>query len=682
MAQTQPPKAEINPKTFVEHGITRTDNYYWLNERENPKVREYLEAENAYMDQALAHTKPLQEQLYTEIRSRIKESDNSVPYQLRGYWYYTRYEQGKEYPIYCRKKGSMEAAEEVMLDVNVLAVGHDFYEVSGVNVSPNNNLLLYSVDTTGRRKYNIHFKNLATGETYAHSISNASGGAWALDNNTVFYTVIDDVTLRAYRIYRHNLSQSDKADFLVYEETDNTFYSYVTSTKSDDYIMIVSGSTMSSEVRFLDAKNPTGEFTFVQQRMKDVLYSVEQQGDKFYILHNKDAVNFMLSVTPIKTPGVDQWKTILNHDKSILREGFELFDNFIVVQERSNALNQFRIIDLKKNNEHMMKFDEEAFSARLSFNPDFATNKLRYSYTSMTTPYSTYEYDMVSRSKVLLKEQEVLGGYDKSLYETKRLWATASDGVKVPISIIYKKGIKLDGSNPALLYGYGSYGLSTDPGFSYANISLLDRGFVYAIAHIRGGEEMGREWYEEGKKLKKMNTFTDFIACGEFLIQKGYTSNNKLFARGGSAGGLLMGAVANLRPDLFKGILAHVPFVDVVTTMMDESIPLTTGEYDEWGNPNEPEYFKYMLSYSPYDNVKAQSYPAMLVYTAFEDSQVQYFEPAKWVAKLRVLKTDTNPLYIQTEMAGGHGGKSGRFERLRFTAIEFAFMFDLLGITE
>lgn len=676
-----PPDVKQIPKELTIHGDTRIDNYYWLNERENPEVIAYLEAENNYTKTILKPTKQLQDKLFAELKGRIKESDESVPYKSNGYFYYNRFEAGKEYPIYCRKKESLDAPEEVMLDVNTLAEGYNYFQVSGLDVSPDNKLLAYGVDTVSRRKYTIYVKNLETGELLTESIPNTEGySEWANDNKTMYYVKKDDVTLRSYQIYRHELGQQN--DYLVYQENDETFSVFITKSKSDKFLLIGSSSTLSDEYRFLDADKPSGEFKVIQPREKGLEYSVSHYGDYFYIRTNLNAQNFKLVKTPINKTSKENWKDVIAHDENSYFEGVEIFKDFLVAEERRDGLSKIRIIKWSDNSEHYLDFGEEAYSAYVSVNREFDTDILRYGYSSLTTPSSTIDYNMVTREKTVKKEQEVLGGFDKTNYESKRIFATAQDGKKVAMSIVYRKGIKLDGSNPALIYGYGSYGATMDPGFSSTRLSLLDRGFVYAIAHVRGGQYYGRQWYEDGKLLNKKNTFTDFNSCAEYLIEQGYTSNEKLFAMGGSAGGLLMGAIANMRPDLYKGIVAQVPFVDVVTTMLDETIPLTTSEFDEWGNPKDSVYYKYMLSYSPYDQVKAQDYPAMLVTTGLHDSQVQYFEPAKWVAKLRDLKTDKNVLLLNTNMEAGHGGASGRFKALEEIAMEYAFIFQQLGIKE
>jgi oligopeptidase B len=679
----EPPVAEIIPKELTIHGDTRVDNYYWLNQRENPKVIEYLEAENAYKDAVMKHTEPLQEKLFNEIIGRIKKTDISVPYKDNGYYYYSRYEEGGEYPIYCRKKGSLEAEEEILLNVNEMAKGYDYYSVAGHSVSTNNKLIAFGVDTVSRRKYTIYFKDLTTGELLPDKIPVTSGRAtWANDNKTVFYAAKDETTLRSYKIMRHVLDTDVSQDSEVYEEKDVTFSTYVGKTKSKKYIIIASSHTLSDEYRFVDADQPMGQFKVIQSRERGLEYSVDHYKDKFYIRTNYEAKNFRLMETPISKTTKENWKVVIPHREDVLLGGFEIFKDFLVVSERIKGLPNIRIIKWEDKSEHYLDFGEETYSAGISMNPEFDTDLLRYNYTSFTTPSSVFDYNMNTREKTLLKQQEVLGGFDSSNYHAERHYATARDGTKVPISLVYRKGLEKNGDNPLLLYGYGSYGSTMSASFRSDRLSLLDRGFVFAMAHIRGGSEMGRYWYEEGKLLNKKNTFTDFIDCAEYLIAEKFTNPDKLFAMGGSAGGLLMGAVVNMRPDLFKGVIAAVPWVDVITTMLDESIPLTTSEFDEWGNPKNEEYYWYMLSYSPYDNVEAKDYPAMLVTTGMQDSQVQYFEPAKWVAKLRAVKTDDNILLLHTNMGAGHGGVSGRFRRYKETALEYAFMLDMLGITE
>ena len=677
----KPPVAKKINKELTAHDHTRIDPYYWLNERENQEVISYLEAENAYTSAMLKHTEEFQTELYDEIVGRIKQTDMSVPYKRNGYYYYSRYEEGKEYPVYCRKKGNLEADEEIMLNVNEMAEGYSYFHVGGISVSHNNKIIAYGVDTVSRRKYTIHFKDLESGELYDDAIRNTTGYApWAADNKTVFYTRKDEVTLRADKIYKHVLGEEPEADPMIYHEEDETFGTGVSLSKSMEYLMIGSFSTLSTEYRFLNSSKPDGEFKVFQARQEKLEYFVSHYKNKFYIRTNLDAKNFRLMETPLVKTGMKYWKEVIPHREDVLLEDYDVFNKYLALQERINGLTEIRILSHNGKKDFYIEFEEQTYLVYLSTNLDFDTDLLRYGYTSMTIPNSVYDYNMKTGDAELLKRQEVVGGYDPDEYFAERLFATASDGAKVPISLVYKKGIAKDGSNPTVLYAYGSYGSSMDPYFSSVRLSLLDRGFVYAIAHVRGGEEMGRWWYEDGKLLKKKNTFTDFISCAEFLIAEKFTSSEKIFAMGGSAGGLLVGAVVNMRPELFKGVIAAVPFVDVVTTMQDESIPLTTGEYDEWGNPNEKEYYEYMLSYSPYDNVEAKDYPAMLVTTGLHDSQVQYWEPAKWVAKMRAMKTDDKLLVLRINMDYGHGGASGRFQRYKEVALEYAFMIDQAGL--
>jgi oligopeptidase B len=678
-----PPVAKVAPVELEKHGDVRVDYYYWLKERDNPEVIDYLNAENAYTDAVMAHTKELEEALFKEIKGRIKQNDESVPYKLDDYYYYSRYEDGKEYPFYCRKKGSLDAEEQIMLDVNAMAEGHEFCSVRGRKISSGQDLLAYAVDTIGRRIYTARFKNLDTGEILEDEIPKVTGGmAWANDNKTLFYARQDPTTLRSFQIYKHVLGTDPSQDPLVYEETDDTFSCYVWKTKSKKFLVIGSFHTLSSEMRYLEANDPDGSFTVFLQREHDHEYSVDHYQDRFYIRTNWEAKNFRLMETPIDKTDKSHWQDVIPHRDDVLVTDFEIFKDFLVVEERENGLTRIYTSPWAGGDGHYLDFGEPAYTAYISTNPAFETTLVRYVYSSMTTPRSTFDYDMVSREKTLKKQDEVLGGFDSNHYTTERLYTTARDGVKVPISLVYRKGVAKTGDNPLLLYAYGSYGYSMDASFSASRLSLLDRGFIYAIAHVRGGEEMGRWWYEDGKLLKKKNTFTDFIDCAEHLIAEKYTSSGRLYAAGGSAGGLLMGAILNMRPDLFDGVIARVPFVDVITTMLDDTIPLTTSEYDEWGNPNDKTYYDYMLSYSPYDNVEAKDYTNILVTTGLHDSQVQYFEPAKWVAKLRATKTDDNRLLLKTNMDAGHGGASGRYKRYKETAFQYAWLLDLAGCRE
>ncbi|MFT4778936.1 MAG: oligopeptidase B [Flavobacteriales bacterium] len=687
------PKANQVPEALVAHGDTRIDNYFWMRLSDeqkkdtlDPQTKEVLEnlnAENAYRNEVMAHTDAFQDKLYEEIVGRIKQDDQSVPVKVDGYWYYTRYEEGKEYPVHCRKLETMDADEDVMLNVNAMAEGYSYYAVGGKSVSPNNNLVAYGVDTVSRRQYTVYIKDLTTGELLMDVIPETTGGAtWANDNKTLFYSKQDPQTLRSSMIYKHVLGTDASEDVLVFEEKDETFSCGIGKTKSKDYLMIGTYATLSTEWRYLDANNPNGEWKIIQERERGLEYSVNQFGSSFYITHNLDAKNFKLSRTPVMATTKENWVDVIAHRKDVLLEGIEMFKDYLVVDERFQGLTQIRVMPWE-GEEFYLEFQDPAYTAYVGYNPEFDTKTLRYGYSSLTTPGSTYDYEMVTKERTLLKQQEVMDpNFSPDNYVSERTMATAADGTQIPVSIVYRKGTKRDGSNPTLLYGYGSYGNTIDAYFSSVRLSLLDRGFVYAIAHIRGGQEMGRFWYEDGKLLKKKNTFTDFIDCGEFMIKEGFTSKEHLYAMGGSAGGLLVGAVVNMRPDLWNGAIAAVPFVDVVSTMMDETIPLTTGEFDEWGNPKDSVYYEYIKSYSPYDNIEAKAYPNLLVTTGFWDSQVQYWEPAKWVAKLRQLKTDNNQLLMYCNMETGHGGASGRFQRYRETAMEYAFLFDLEGITE
>lgn len=677
----QPPVAKTLPHKLVKHNHTRVDHYYWLRERDNPDVTAYLEAENRYADEEMKHTAELQKTLFEEFKTRIKQTDETVPYRKDGYYYYTRTIEGKNYPVYCRKKGSLEAPEEILLDANREAEGHAFFSVGSLEISSNNNLMAFATDTVGRRFYTIRFRDLTTGEDLPDVIRDVTPSlAWANDNRTLFYAKQDPQTLRAYRIYRHVLGTDPAGDSLVYEEADETFRTFVFKTKSKKYVMIGSAQTLSTEYRFLDADNPEEEFRILQSRRREHEYSVDHFGDHFYILSNDQAKNFRLMRAPVRRPGVENWEEIVAHRPDVFLEDIEIFRDYLVLVERKNGLLQLRVRPWSGGEEHYIDFGEPAYSARPVGNYEFDTSVVRYSYSSLTTPNSVYDYDMGTKQKVLLKQDEVLGGFDQKNYVTERIYAPSHDGVKIPVSLVYRKGFRKDGSSPLLQYGYGSYGISTDARFNPFVISLLDRGFVYAIAHIRGGQELGRQWYEDGKLLNKKNTFKDFIACTEYLIAQKYADRKRVYALGGSAGGLLMGAVMNMRPDLYHGIIANVPFVDVVTTMLDESIPLTTFEYDEWGNPNEQAYYEYMLSYSPYDQVEAKHYPNLLVMTGLHDSQVQYWEPAKWVAKLRALKKDKNRLIFKTNMDAGHGLASARYKRYEELALQYAFVLDLAGV--
>ncbi|WP_321280669.1 S9 family peptidase [Marinifilum fragile] len=678
-----PPVAQKIPKELKIHDHTRIDNYYWLNQREDSTVINYLTAENDYCDAVMKHTEEFQKKLFDEMVARIKKTDESVPAKSNGYYYYSRTEGDAEYPLYCRKEGELDAEEQIMLNVPEMAKGYSYYSIGSYSVSEDNKILAYSEDTLSRRKYTIKFKSLVDDKVYTDEIANTTGGiTWASDNKTVFYTVKHPETLLPYKVYKHVLGTSAKNDELVYEEKDNTFYTFCYKTKSRKYIMIGVSSTVSSEYRYIDASKPNSEFKVIQPRERDLEYGIAHYKDHFYIRTNYQAKNFRMMKTPVNKTTKENWIEMIPNRDDVFLSNFEIFQNYLVVGERKNGLNQIRIRNWKTGEEHYLDFGEETYDAWISANPEFESDVLRYGYTSLTTPSSTIDYNMGTKEKTIMKQQEVLGGFNKDNYEAKRLWATAEDGTKVPISLVYRKDKFQKGKNPLWLSAYGSYGSSSDVYFSSVRLSLLDRGFVVATAHVRGGQEMGRYWYEDGKLLKKKNTFTDFNSCAEHMVAEGYAAKDKVFAWGGSAGGLLMGAIVNMKPELYRGVIAAVPFVDVVTTMLDESIPLTTGEFDEWGNPKNKEYYDYMLSYSPYDNVKKQNYPALLVTTGLHDSQVQYWEPAKWVAKLRDMKTDDNPLLLKTNMDFGHGGASGRFERLKEVALEYAFVFDQIGINE
>jgi len=679
------PKAKKIPHRLEAHGEVRIDNYFWLNNREDQAVIDYLNAENAYRESIMKGTESFQQKLFNEMVGRIKKDDSSVPYKLDGYYYYTRFEGEKEYPIYCRKEGSLDAPEEIILDVNVLAEGFAYYQVSGITVRPDKKMIAFGVDNVSRRIYTIHFKDLETGKILDEKIENTTGGCtWANDNKTLFFSRQNETTLRSERIIKHTLGTDATADKEVYYEADETFNTFVYKSKSKKYIIIGSSATLSDEYRFLEADKPDGAWEVFQPRERNLEYGIAHYGDHWYIRTNKDgATNFKIMRTPTSATQKENWQDVIAHRNDVYVEGLELFKDYLVLEERNNGLTQMRIQKWIDGSTHYLDFGEETYTAYTGTNPDFDTDVLRYGYTSLTTPGSVIDYNMTTRQKTILKEQEVVGGYDKTQYVSKRLWAKAADGKLVPISLVYKKDLKKEYGNPLLLYGYGSYGATIDATFSSSRLSLLDRGFVFAIAHIRGGQYLGREWYEDGKLLTKKNTFTDFIAAAEHLLAEKYTTKDGLFAQGGSAGGLLMGAVVNMRPELWKGVVAQVPFVDVVTTMLDESIPLTTGEYDEWGNPNEKEYYDYMLSYSPYDQVRKVDYPAMLITTGLHDSQVQYWEPAKWIAKLRDMRTDKNkPLLMYCNMETGHGGASGRFQAYKDVAMEYAFILDLMGISK
>jgi len=678
-----PPDAEKQPHTVkAPFGATRTDDYYWLRDdkRENPKMLAYLNAENAYTDQVVAPLKPLEDTLYKEIVARIKQDDASVPARDRGYWYYTRYETGKDYPIQARRKGSMDAPEEILLDINVMAEGKNFFDVGDADVSQDNHLLAWAEDDVGRRQYVIRFKDLRTGQVLPDRIENVSPNVvWADDNRTLFYVENDPDTLLTVRVKKHVLGTPASSDVLVYEEKDDSFYMGVGRTRDDKFLTIELHSTVSSETRYAPAANPQA-FTLLAPRARDVEYDADHFNGRWVIRTNDaGAKNFKIVTAPTDATARSQWTDWVAHDDAVLVEGFELFDGFSAIAERSNGLERIRLL-YPDGRQDYVKADEPAYSMGLAANPEPDSPWLRYAYNSLTTPTTTYELNTVTGERRQLKQQPVLG-YDPAKYTTERVWVTARDGARVPVSLVYRNGFKKDGTAALYQYAYGSYGMSMDPGFNQTVVSLLDRGVVYAIAHIRGGEEMGRAWYEDGKLLKKQNTFNDFVDVTRELVRLGYASKDRVAASGGSAGGLLMGAVANQAPQDYRVMVAQVPFVDVVTTMLDASIPLTTNEYDEWGNPEQREYYDYMLGYSPYDNVTKQAYPALFVGTGLWDSQVQYWEPAKWVAKLRDDNTGTHPIVFRTNMEAGHGGKSGRFQRYHELAESYAFVLDQLGVT-
>jgi oligopeptidase B len=676
-----PPMAAVRPHTFNEFGGTRVDQYYWLKDRSNPEVIQYLEAENAYTKAMMAHTDGLQERLYEELKGRVLQNDQSVPFREGNYFYYTRLVEGKNYPIYARKRGALSAAEEIMIDVNVLAEGKPTFIIRAWDVSSGEDILAFMVDTTGGRVGSVQFKNLRTGAMLPDVLPGAIGGlAWAQDNRTIFYTKADPVSVRPYQVWRHKLGTQASSDQMVYEDKDETYYVGVFTTKSRAYVMIQSSQTMATEYSYVRADQPDQPFKILIPRQRGHEYYANHFGNYFYLLSNDHAQNFRLMRTPVARPGRDNWEEVIPHRADVLLEDFEPFKDYLVVTERKDGLVQLRVRPWSGQNEHYLDFGEPAYLAFVSTNREFDTPLLRYVYTSLTTPSSTFDYDMRTKQKTLLKRDSILGGFDPANYVSERLYTTARDGARVPVSIVYRKGTARPA--PLLLTGYGSYGSSSDPTFSADRLSLLDRGFVFAIAHIRGGSEMGRAWYENGRQLQKKNTFNDFVDVADDLIRRGYTKSDRLFARGASAGGLLMGAVVNARPELWRGVVAGVPYVDVITTMSDSTIPLTTGEYDEWGNPHDSTFYRYMLSYSPYDNVERKAYPNMLITAGLYDTQVLYVEPAKWTARLRAMKTDSNRLILRTNMEAGHSGASGRYKRWRDVAFEYAFLLDLAGFKE
>jgi len=677
-----PPKAKQIPHNVTVHGDQRMDPYFWMRNRDDPAVLEYLKAENAYTEQVMKPTEAFQEQLYQELKSRIKETDLSVPVKIDDYYYYTRTEEGKQYSIHCRKFGSLEAPEEIILDENTLAEGYPYFRLGAFAISPDHRLLAYSIDTTGAEKYRLFVLDLKRNQLLPDVIDNTyTSVEWASDNRTLFYNILD-AAHRPYKVFRHRLGTPASEDPLVYHEQDERFYLDISKSKSRDYLFLNLESEITSEVRFLPADNPEGEFRILQPRQQGMEYSVAHHGDQFYILTNDNALNFKLMITPVSKPSKENWTEVIPHRKGVKIDYLDIFQDYLAVYERENGLRKIRITDLDSQKTHYVTFPEEVYTLWGGPNPDYHSKLLRFTYTSLVTPKSVYDYNMDSRERILKKQDEVLGGYDPSLYVTKRLWAIAEDGTKIPMSMVYRKGMQRNGENNLYLYGYGSYGATIDPYFSSVRLSLLDRGFIYVIAHVRGGGYLGRGWYEDGKFLHKRNTFTDFIACAEYLIQEKYTNPDHLVIAGGSAGGLLMGAVTNMRPDLFKVVVAQVPFVDVVNTMLDETIPLTVIEFEEWGNPKDKKFYEYMRSYSPYDNVEAKAYPNMLITTSLNDPRVAYWEPAKWTAKLRALKTDQNRLLLKINMNAGHGGASGRYEYLKEIAFNYTFIFDVLGLLD
>jgi len=683
-APSAPPAPPAVRKVHTENHInggSLVDEYRWLRDKANPEVAQYLDAENTYADAIMKPTAPLQQKLYDEMVSHIKETDVNVPYKEGGYFYYSRWEKGQQYPIYARKKGNLDAAEEITINMNELAKGQPFMALGGYDVSDDGSFLAYSTDNTGFRQYRLHVRDLHTGKDLADTAEKVGSIAWANDSKTVFYTVEEDKTKRQYRLYRHRLGNDPAKDDLIYEEKDERFSVGVEKTRSGKYLMLGIGSHTTSESRFLDAANPTGEWKLIAPRQQDVEYYADDIGNQFYIRTNDKGRTFRLVTAPISAPGKESWKEIIPVRADVMLNNFEAFQDFYVLSERENGLPQLTVVNLASGEKKRITYPEPVYTAGPQTNHEFKTRQFRYSYQSLVTPASVFDYDVEKHTSTLLKQTEVPGGYDASKYQSERVWATAKDGVKVPVSVVYRKDLKkADGSNPLYVYAYGSYGAILPVTFSSARLSLLDRGVVMAYAHIRGGGDMGKPWHDAGRMMNKMNTFTDFIACTEYLAANKYGARDRIAIEGGSAGGLLMGAVTNLRPDLFKVVLSHVPFVDVMNTMLDANLPLTVGEYEEWGNPNEKAAYDYMLQYSPYDNLKKASYPALLVKTSFNDSQVMYWEPAKYVAKLRPLKTDKNVLLLKTNMAAGHGGASGRYEHFKEVAFDYAFMLTQLGV--
>ncbi|MBD3216848.1 MAG: prolyl oligopeptidase family serine peptidase [candidate division Zixibacteria bacterium] len=676
-----PPTAEKKPHVDTLHGDIRVDDYYWLRDKEDSNVIAYLEAENEYLEKVMAHTEDFQEDMYEEILSRIKETDINVPYRLGDYYYYSRTEEGKDYPIYCRKKGSLEAEEEIYLDQNVLAKSYDYMDIGLMKISPSQQLLAYTIDTTGFENFTLFVKDLESGDLHPDIIKNCGYSVeWANDNQTLFYTIRDSAN-RPFKLFRHKLATEQENDALVYHETDDMYWMGVGKTKDDEYLIMATGTRGTDEYYFLDADNPTGKFKIVHPRTRGLEYSIDHYKGTWYIVTNDNATNFKLMKAPVENPGKDNWSEVIPHREDVKLDYIDLFEDHMVVWERADGLRQVQIRNFGTGEKHYVEFPEPVYSVSPGSTPEFKSKKVRLDYVSLVTPQSVFDYDMNTKEMELKKQREVLGGYDKTQYASERVFATGNDGAKIPISIMYRKdNFKKDGTNPMYFYVYGAYGNSLDPWFSSSRLSLLNRGFAFCIAHVRGGGEMGREWYDSGKKMQKINTFEDVISSSEYLIEENYTSAEKLVLVGGSAGGTTVGAAMNMRPDLFEVVIAHVPFVDIINTLLDPSIPLTTIEWEELGNPQEEEYYKYMLKYSPYDNVEAKEYPAMLVTTGLNDPRVAFWEPAKWVAKMRQMKTDDNPLLLKTNMGAGHMGASGRYDYLKDLAFEYVFILDHFGI--
>ncbi len=678
----QPPIAKKIPSQKTYNEEPYMDDYFWLRDKANPEVISYLEAENKYTDEKMKPASQFQEKLFKEMVSRIKESDSTVPEKVGSYYYYSRTEPGKQYRIYCRKYGTLDAVEEIILDCNELAAGKDYFALGVFKISPNQKYLAYSADTNGSETYTLFIKNLQTGQMLKEQISNTYDTAeWSNDNQNIFYTVLDSAA-RPFQVFRHKIGTEPVTDSMIYHEKDEAYYLTISKTKNKSYILLNSGSQITTEVRFLSADKPFGTFKVIQPRRYGIEYYVENRDNKFYIMTNDNAPNFKVMLTPVDFPDKVYWKEIIPHWDNVKIDSIQAFKDYLVVLERENALKKILIINMNNFNLKYVDFDEPVYNAELAHNPEYDSDILRFNYESMVTPQSVYDYDMKSNTRQMLKQREVLGGYDPQKYTSERVYAKASDGTRVPVSLVYKKGLIKDGNNPLHLYAYGSYGVSSDPDFDSTRFSLLDRGFVFGLAHIRGGGDMGRQWYLDGKFMKKKNTFNDFIAVSEHLVNEKYTSKDKLVISGGSAGGMLMGAVTNMRPDLFKAVIAEVPFVDVVNTMMDPTLPLTVIEYDEWGDPNKKEFYDYMKSYSPYDNVQPKNYPNMLVTGGLNDPRVGFWEPTKFVAKLRSMKTDNNLLMLKINMGAGHGGASGRYDYLKDIAFQYSFFMDRLGIKD